>query len=342
MIRLFLLLGLLNVSIVFAQFTEVQHGFLLNGTPSGTTSGLSWYDYNRDGWDDLTVGQGSAEILLYRNMQGTLQLVYAFPNTTQVKSFQWVDYDNDGDGFSNWNVSYIGCFAQPGYVAYVPGSQSDCDDNNFIYQDLDGDGFGSDELVACGGVYNTDDCDDNVLFYQDFDQDGFGSNNLVGCGGSLLNTDCDDFNSASPTNANTWYFDYDGDGFGWADDVFVTCDFPSGYVLNSDDCYPYALTYGDEDGDYYGNGVLAACGVFIESDCDDSNPAINEERYYLEDADNDGFGSFVNYYLGCPSEGYILYKSIWQSTEPTTSPLDCSFGNVSHVLRSASVSIIDG
>ncbi len=97
MIRLFLLLGLLNVSIVFAQFTEVQHGFLLNGTPAGTTSGLSWYDYNRDGWDDLTVGQGSAEIMLYRNIQGTLQLVYAFPNTTQVKSFQWVDYDNDGD-----------------------------------------------------------------------------------------------------------------------------------------------------------------------------------------------------------------------------------------------------
>jgi hypothetical protein len=97
MLRYFLLLGLLKVSMMNAQFTEIQHGFLLNGIPSGTTSGLSWYDYNRDGWDDLTVGQGSAEILLFRNIQGTLQLVYAFPNTTQVKSFQWVDYDNDGD-----------------------------------------------------------------------------------------------------------------------------------------------------------------------------------------------------------------------------------------------------
>jgi len=80
-----------------AQFTEVQHGFLLNGMPSGTTSGVSWYDFDNDGWDDLTIGQGNAEILVFRNVQGSLQLFYAFPNTTQVKSFQWVDYDNDGD-----------------------------------------------------------------------------------------------------------------------------------------------------------------------------------------------------------------------------------------------------
>jgi hypothetical protein len=92
-----LLILILNGLLLQGQFTEIQHGFLLNGMPNATTSGLSWYDYNRDGWDDLTVGQGNAEILLFRNIQGTLQLVYAFPNTTQVKSFQWVDYDNDGD-----------------------------------------------------------------------------------------------------------------------------------------------------------------------------------------------------------------------------------------------------
>ncbi len=92
-----LLVLLAYTSAIHAQFTEVQHGFLLNGLPSGTTSGVSWYDFDYDGWDDLTIGQGNAEILVFRNVQGILQLFYAFPNTSQVKSFQWVDYDNDGD-----------------------------------------------------------------------------------------------------------------------------------------------------------------------------------------------------------------------------------------------------
>jgi hypothetical protein len=92
-----ILVFLAYTSAIHAQFTEVQHGFLLNGLPSGTTSGVSWYDFDYDGWDDLTIGQGNAEILVFRNVQGSLQLFYAFPNTTQVKSFQWVDYDNDGD-----------------------------------------------------------------------------------------------------------------------------------------------------------------------------------------------------------------------------------------------------
>ena len=80
-----------------AQFTQVVHGVELTGMPSGHTSGVSWYDFDHDGWDDLTVGQGSDAILVLRNVNGVLTLFHAFENTTQVKSFQWVDYDNDGD-----------------------------------------------------------------------------------------------------------------------------------------------------------------------------------------------------------------------------------------------------
>ena len=80
-----------------AQFTQVDHGIVLSGMPAGTSSGVSWYDFDRDGWDDLTVAQGNDAILVMRNVNGTLNLFHIFPNTTQVKSFQWVDYDNDGD-----------------------------------------------------------------------------------------------------------------------------------------------------------------------------------------------------------------------------------------------------
>ena len=65
-----LLVFLAYTSALQAQFTEVQHGFVLNGIPSGTTSGVSWYDFDYDGWDDLTIGQGNAEILVFRNVQG--------------------------------------------------------------------------------------------------------------------------------------------------------------------------------------------------------------------------------------------------------------------------------
>lgn len=94
---LLIVLVLCITGVIHAQFNQVDHGFLLDGVPAGTSSGISWYDFDGDGWDDLTVGQGNREILVYRNIQGTLQLFYAFANTTQVKSFQWVDFDNDND-----------------------------------------------------------------------------------------------------------------------------------------------------------------------------------------------------------------------------------------------------
>ena len=80
-----------------AQFTQIPQPVELSGVPLGHSSGVSWYDYDHDGWDDLTVGQGNDAILVMRNINGTLTLVHTFANSDQVKSFQWVDFDNDGD-----------------------------------------------------------------------------------------------------------------------------------------------------------------------------------------------------------------------------------------------------
>ena len=74
------------------------------------------------------------------------------------------------------------------------------------YNDLDGDGFGNidDVTYACatpvGYVNNSDDCDDNQIMYLDFDGDGYGVAEWVACG-ALLNNDCDDNNAlVYPTN----------------------------------------------------------------------------------------------------------------------------------------------
>jgi hypothetical protein len=91
--------GLLGVLITNAQFTDVtsNYGFFLSGTSPQSGNGVSFYDYDNDGWDDLTIGQASNSILVYHNDNGDYTLSMTFPNTGDVKQLIWVDYDNDGD-----------------------------------------------------------------------------------------------------------------------------------------------------------------------------------------------------------------------------------------------------
>src|SRR5678810_391065 len=95
-----------------------------------------------------------------------------------------------------------------GYVT----NNTDCDDTQKLYQDADGDGYGSTILVACGGVINNTDCNDNnlvihapVIYYQDLDNDGYGNilNVITACStvpptGYVINSsDCDDTKATS-------------------------------------------------------------------------------------------------------------------------------------------------
>lgn len=65
-------------------------------SPSG---GVSFYDFNHDGWDDLTLATPNGEKLqFYKNNQGTFQKITAPVNhTDQAQQILWADYDNDGD-----------------------------------------------------------------------------------------------------------------------------------------------------------------------------------------------------------------------------------------------------
>lgn len=64
-------------------------------------NGASFYDFNRDGWDDLTTANGDSAIQFFvNNGSGTLEeLEINLPITIthQVISVIWVDYDNDKD-----------------------------------------------------------------------------------------------------------------------------------------------------------------------------------------------------------------------------------------------------
>lgn len=62
--------------------------------------GLSFVDYDNDGWDDITLATGNGQsIQFYKNYDGFFVREYLLPLDLnfQNKSINWVDFDNDGD-----------------------------------------------------------------------------------------------------------------------------------------------------------------------------------------------------------------------------------------------------
>lgn len=95
----FALLGAL--SLPAQQFIQVTGGAgILNGYGTGAYGGgISFCDFDNDGWDDLTLAsQQGDSIHFFRNIGGSFEkLASLIPNTSEVKQVLWVDYDNDGD-----------------------------------------------------------------------------------------------------------------------------------------------------------------------------------------------------------------------------------------------------
>lgn len=75
-------------------FSGVTYG---NGTLGG---GITFFDFDDDGWDDITVTTGSGEpVRFFKNNAGTFTEVFfnAAQHLSESKTAIWVDFDNDGD-----------------------------------------------------------------------------------------------------------------------------------------------------------------------------------------------------------------------------------------------------
>lgn len=62
--------------------------------------GVVFYDFNNDGWDDITMATSEGDsINFYINEEGSFVKIQPslVNNTAQVKNILWGDYDNDGD-----------------------------------------------------------------------------------------------------------------------------------------------------------------------------------------------------------------------------------------------------
>jgi len=86
-------------TIVAQQFSNVtnENGLSVNIGTSNLGSGMSTYDFNEDGWDDLTFATNGNGIYLFVNNQGEYALLDILPNDGFAKAVLWADYDNDGD-----------------------------------------------------------------------------------------------------------------------------------------------------------------------------------------------------------------------------------------------------
>lgn len=74
------------------EFIQVYNPLGLYG------GGVSFYDFNKDGYDDLSFCINNDSIILYQNIVGTgFVRIEILPNELDAKQPTWVDYDNDGD-----------------------------------------------------------------------------------------------------------------------------------------------------------------------------------------------------------------------------------------------------
>jgi hypothetical protein len=193
--------------------------------------------------------------------------------------------DNDGDGYGDAALEVQACAAPTGHVGLELAT--DCDDGAAAINP------GATELVA-DGVDN--DCDGLERCYEDLDSDGYGGSSTIDSidtdcadpGEAISAGDCDDGDAAVNPGATESCDGVDDDCDGLVDD-------------DDPDVVDAQLWYSDADGDGYGDllgGTLSYCpgsepaGLVSDgSDCDDSDAAQHpaaDERCNGEDDDCDG------------------------------------------------------
>lgn len=153
-----------------------------------------------------------------------------------------------------------------------------------LYQDSDGDGFGSTvSITSCtpvtGYVSKTGDCND-------------ADNKINPSAQEICNSkddDCDtliDDADSSITGQTTWYKDVDTDTYGDKTSTKLACSKPSGYVANAADCNDLDATI---------NPAATEVCNSKDDDCDglidDADSSVTGRPTWYKDTDGDGFGT---------------------------------------------------
>jgi hypothetical protein len=214
--------------------------------------------------------------------------------------------DTDGDGYGDAAEAVNACDAPEGHV----DNALDCDDNNNTINP-DGEEVCDDADNNCNDETDEEGATDATDWYQDKDGDGHGNAgvSVSACNAAVgyvaLSDDCNDNDASAYPGATeycdgidnncidgvdegdaapqTYYADFDADGYGTEEITSTGCGSPPNYVLVMGDCNDF-------------NGAISPDAVEvcdeIDNNCDgeiddgDAAPGT-----YFADFDNDGFGS---------------------------------------------------
>ncbi|MCB9795071.1 MAG: hypothetical protein H6741_20410 [Alphaproteobacteria bacterium] len=204
--------------------------------------------------------------------------------------------DGDGDGYGDAERAVEACEAPPGYIDQA----GDCDDSsNRFYPGA------PEEDCADPADYN---CDGSVG-YADEDGDGYAAceecddtNRAVNpsatevCDG--VDNDCDGDADGDAVDADSFYQDADGDGYGSASVRDEACEAPEGYVDNAEDC---------DDGAADSHPGAAETCDGADNDCDgEADEDASDAATWYADTDGDGYGDSRYSQASCEApQGYV-------------------------------------
>jgi hypothetical protein len=236
------------------------------------------------------------------------------------------DCDGDGDGVTNngGDCDDADASVNPTATEVCDGQDNNCDGDidedleEEWHEDFDGDGFGNEDVVmeSCAQpegyvpAYSLTDCDDeDPTVYPLADEV---------CDG--LDNDCDGDVDEEATDAQSWFYDGDGDGFGDEEISTTSCSQPTDYVSTDQDCddsnpdiNPNADEICDED------NVDEDCDGL--SDDDDGNVDTSTYLTWYADMDSDGFGEVSYATTACDQPtGYVANGNDCDDSDATVNP----------------------
>jgi hypothetical protein len=185
--------------------------------------GVSFADFNNDGWDDITyASEDGAQVYFFKNNNGVYNLVTlnGISNTYKTKQVIWIDYDNDGDkdlfvtAIEGINQFYRndGDMSFTNISSTIGFFQTDLFTYGASFGDIDNDG---DLDVFISNRTNTEENQRNYLYRND---EGIYIDITQSSGIPIQD---EDGNENSQLSFCTIFFDYNKDGF---QDIYLAND----------------------------------------------------------------------------------------------------------------------
>ncbi len=259
-----------------AQFTDVATSLgVTYESDFGFMVGASTYDFNKDGWDDLTLCTNNHGIRTFQNSQGIFEEIFLFDDLQGMfKTATWVDLDNDGDAdfFAVGNQSSSVLFRNEGNLEFTN-----------LTGGLNLPIYDARSYSASWGDYDNDSYLD--LYLSNYYMNGTITNWLLHNNQDFTFTEVAvelGVDNGVKTSYQSGFFDYDIDG---DVDIFVT----------NDRSYGNALYQNNGDGTFTDVSIETGTGTIMEAMC-----------LSFSDVDNDGD---FDYFVSNTETGSILMEN---------------------------------